>query len=84
MKQFMIEAVLVTLIGGIIGIAIGIAVSWLISLGAKYFGLDWDFSVPIRAYVVSLGFSTIFGLAFGLYPARKAARMDPIEALRSE
>jgi putative ABC transport system permease protein len=83
-KQFLIESVLVTLIGGIIGIFFGILISWLISIGANYFGFDWNFKIPVKAFIVSLGFSTFFGLAFGLYPARKAAKLDPIEALRSE
>lgn len=83
-KQFLIDSVLVTLIGGIIGIALGILASYLISAGANYFGFDWKFSIPLKAFIVSLGFSAFFGLVFGIYPARKAARLDPIEALRAE
>ncbi|MCK5060022.1 MAG: ABC transporter permease [Candidatus Pacebacteria bacterium] len=84
MMQFLIESILITIIGGLVGIIFGVAVSFLISYGANSYGLDWNFDVPMRAFFVSLGFSVIFGVLFGLYPARKAARLDPIEALRYE
>lgn len=82
--QFLIESVFITIVGGIIGIFLGILVSYLISIGANAYGLDWNFAIPVKAYVVAIGFSTFFGLAFGLYPAKKAAQLDPIEALRKE
>ena len=84
MSQFLLEAVLITILGGIIGIILGVVISYLISFGANSYGLDWDFSIPIKAFVTALSFSTIFGILFGVYPARKAARLDPIEALRRE
>lgn len=84
MLQFLVESILITIIGGIIGIIIGVAVSYFISLGAHYFGLDWRFFIPLKAYFIALGFSSFFGILFGIYPARLAARMDPIEALRHE
>jgi len=84
MTQFLTESALITLIGGIIGISLGILLSWFIALGAQAYGLDWRFIIPLRAYVVSLAFSLIFGILFGLFPARKAAKLDPIEALRTE
>jgi len=84
MFQFLIESLIITLIGAVVGVLAGIGVSYLISLGANYYGLDWKFLVPLKAYYVSLAFAVVFGLGFGLYPARKAARLDPIEALRQE
>ncbi len=84
MLQFLTESVLVTLIGGVVGIVLGVIVSLGIAFGAKKFGLDWDFIIPLRAYLTALGFSIVFGIFFGIYPARKAAKMSPMEALRSE
>ncbi len=84
MIQFLIEAIVITLLGGIIGLLFGILISFLISLGANYSGLDWDFIIPLEAYMVSFVFSTFFGLVFGVYPARKAAQLEPITAMRNE
>ncbi len=84
MMQFLIEALIITFIGAIVGVISGVGVSYLVSLGANYSGLDWKFFVPAKAYYVAFGFAVVFGLGFGVYPARKAARLDPIEALRQE
>lgn len=84
LKQFLIESVFITILGGIVGIILGVFLSYLISFGAKLYGLDWVFSVPLKAYFVSLGFSVFFGIVFGVYPAKKAAILNPIDALRVE
>ncbi|MCK4553636.1 FtsX-like permease family protein, partial [Candidatus Parcubacteria bacterium] len=84
MLQFLFEAVLITIAGGIVGVVFGVAISFLISWGANYYGLDWRFVIPVKAFVVALSFSAFFGIVFGVYPARKAARMEPVEALRKE
>jgi len=85
LNQFLIEAVMVTLIGGVIGILIGVGLSALLSWMANhYLNLGWKFAVPLKAFIVSIGFSAAVGLVFGVYPARKAAKLDPIEALRAE
>lgn len=84
MWQFLVESIIITIAGGVVGIIFGAIISLIISFGASSYGLDWQFSIPVRAYIVALGFSIIFGIAFGVYPARKAAKMEPVEALRNE
>ena len=77
--QFLIEAVTLSLIGGIIGIALGLSGSRAIS----YFA-EWRTVVAPEAIVVAFGFAAGIGIFFGFYPARKASRLDPNEALRYE
>lgn len=85
LTQFLFESTLLTGIGGIMGIILGL----LLALGSavalrQAVGLDWTFVVPIPAVLLGVGVSTLVGLVFGLYPASKAARKNPIEALRFE
>jgi len=84
LRQFLMEAVLITTWGGISGIILGVIVSYGISALARQLGFSWTFSVPVYSIVLSTSFSVICGLVFGLYPARQAATLDPIEALRNE
>ncbi|MFH1744964.1 MAG: ABC transporter permease [bacterium] len=84
MRQFLVESIFITLIGGVVGVSLGILISYIIAVSASYAGLDWSFSIPLISFVVSIGFSCFFGLVFGLYPARQAARLNPIEAMRKE
>ena len=77
--QFLIEAVTLSLIGGVVGIALGLGGSRAIS----YFA-EWRTRVNPESIVIAFGFAAGIGIFFGFYPARKASRLDPIEALRYE
>jgi putative ABC transport system permease protein len=78
-RQFLIEAVTLSLIGGAVGIVMGVLVSWLIPQV-----LGWPAMMSVLALVIAVAFSIAVGVFFGYYPARKAARLNPIEALRYE
>jgi putative ABC transport system permease protein len=77
--QFLIEAVTLSSIGGLVGIGIGFGTAQIISLTA-----GWPTNVPPEYVIASFGFSAAVGVFFGLYPAKKAAALDPIDALRYE
>jgi len=85
LRQFLIESVTLTVAGGMIGIIGGLFFSFIASIGlSKLLNSSWHFVIPIGAVVLSFGVAAIVGLVFGIYPARKASKLNPIEALRHE
>lgn len=78
-RQFLLESVLISIGGGVVGIGFGYFLSWLIAATA-----EWKTIVSVTSLVIAFGVSVTVGLVFGIYPARKASRVDPIEALRYE
>lgn len=83
-NQFLLEAIVLTFTGGILGILLGVFVSYLVALGARFAGYDWAFIVSPFAVLLAVTVSILTGIVFGLYPALKAAKLDPIVALRYE
>jgi putative ABC transport system permease protein len=79
LTQFLVEAVTLSLIGGIIGIGFGLVATY----GIAYFA-EWSTLIDPRSILLAFGFAAAVGIFFGFYPARKAASLDPIEALRYE
>lgn len=84
LNEFLIEAILLTLIGGLLGVLTGIFGAFIISKVAQSFGLDWAFIVPIWGVVLAVSVSALIGIIFGVFPAKNAARLNPIEALNKE
>ncbi|WP_338803172.1 macrolide ABC transporter ATP-binding protein/permease MacB [Xenorhabdus griffiniae] len=80
MQQFLIEAVLVCLIGGILGIILSYSISFMVQLMLP----NWNFVYSFIAFIIAFGCSTAIGIIFGFLPARNAAHLDPIEALARE
>ena len=77
--QFLAEAVTLTLLGGVLGIVLGSAIGVTVSLTTGF-----PVSLPWWSFAIGLGFSAAVGIFFGMMPAVRAARLDPIEALRHE
>lgn len=83
-QQFLFESIALTLVGGLIGLFFGVILAFLVSLVMKYLGYRWDFVLSLASFVLAIGISTLIGVIFGLYPASKASKLNPIEALRYE
>ncbi len=83
-NQFLLEAGTLTFLGGVMGIIFGVIVSYLVSVVMKAVGYDWAFVISIQSVLLAVGVSILTGVIFGLYPAFKASKLNPIEALRYE
>jgi putative ABC transport system permease protein len=77
--QFLVEAVTLCLLGGLIGIAIGVAAAFVIAVSAQ-----WPVRISIDAVMLAMAAAAATGIFFGFFPARRAAMLNPIDALRSE
>jgi putative ABC transport system permease protein len=78
-RQFLMESILISMGGGLVGIVFGYFLAWLIAVTA-----EWKTIVSPLSLLIAFGVSVTVGIVFGIYPARKASRVDPIEALRYE
>lgn len=83
-KQFLLESSILTSLGGIIGIVLGAVLAYVAAWGARFAGYDWAYVISPMSIILAVGVSVLTGIIFGLYPAFKASRLDPIEALRYE
>lgn len=84
MAQFLVESAAVSFLGGAVGIIFGLVISYLISVVVQYLGYNWPFLVSLESIIVASLVSIMIGIIFGIYPARKASRVSPMEALRYE
>ncbi len=80
--QFLWEAVVITLLGGVVGMVLGVMAAIFLTDLAHSYGYNFSFTLPWWSLVVAVGFATAVGLVFGIYPAKKAAALHPIDALR--
>lgn len=84
LKQFLIESLLITMIGGLLGIILGIALTWIAIKIILIYQEGWYFEISQMGIILGIGFSTAIGVIFGYAPAKRAASVSPIEALRYE
>ncbi len=79
LSQFLIEAVIISVSGGILGVILGVLAAWIVNVVAM-----WPVYIQIWSVLLSFAVCTVTGVFFGWYPAKKAAGLDPIEAIRYE
>jgi putative ABC transport system permease protein len=84
LSQFLFEAIALTLIGGLIGLLFGSLFSYLAAIIVRSLDYRWDFVISAFSVFIAIGLSAIIGIVFGYYPARRASRLSPIDALRYE
>jgi len=84
LSQFLVEAIVITVIGGTLGILTGVLIAGAVALLANYLGYNWQFVVTPLSVALGVMVAAVIGILFGLFPARKAAKLDPMIALRHE
>lgn len=85
LNQFIIESLIISFIGALLGILFGAMISYIIAyIANNYVGLDWKFVIKGSSILLAIAFSLVVGFVFGVYPAKKASKLDPIEAMRKE
>jgi len=84
LTQFLVEAVLITLLGGLLGVLVGVGLSFLTAIIMANLVEGWSAVIPLDAILWGMMVATSVGLVFGMYPARRAAKLNPIDALRYE
>jgi ABC-type antimicrobial peptide transport system permease subunit len=82
--QFIIESATVSSVGGVIGIVFGVLISFLIAIVVQALGYEWPLLISPLSILIAVIISISIGIIFGSYPARKASRVSPMEALRYE
>ncbi len=82
--QFLLEAIIITMLGGAIGVALGIFIASIIATIAQSLQFNWPLIITANSIILAVGASSAFGLIFGIVPARQAAYLDPVEAMRFE
>lgn len=84
LQQFLLEAVLLTMVGGVLGVFFGVVGAIIVAFIVDYYIDGWEVMIPLSAIFLGVIVATSVGIIFGIYPAQKAAKLDPIEALRYE
>ncbi|MEN8251987.1 MAG: FtsX-like permease family protein [Patescibacteria group bacterium] len=82
--QFLFESMIISFVGGFLGFLLGLLVIWITAVVAKESGLVWEIVVTANMAYISIAISLSIGFLFGIYPAYRAARISPMEALRYE